>query len=259
MALQPDPAPRSAGPLEVARSLPLAFEAACLIRCTGVGRSPGIGAGAGTPVSPTRGFGPAPGSKPAAGTRVGGASPRSGTRAAPSGPGAAQVLAEFSHPTAAERLVTLLAEIGVPATQTTIIGGGRRQYFVHRVTVPETHRHVTAQSLDAAWRQGRHFMLRTDIVGASSPHNARRESLARRAWHAATLAAGRHRRGDILAVRLVDEELAAVLVRGARFLGATASVRSRPGCLQVTVTSVQEGADLLDMARRPATPLLAAS
>ncbi|MDG4820267.1 hypothetical protein O7635_00070 [Asanoa sp. WMMD1127] len=234
------------------RALPAIFEAACLIRCTGVGRSlrhefePGTG--------------PAPGpvSSGAIGTSGHSASILSGGDTAPLGPGAAPVItgaalravAEFNQPEAAERLSRLLSDLGVPASWATLSGGGRRRYFVHRVTIPSSSWLSTAQQLTAGWRQGRHFLLRTDPVGASSPHNARREALARRAWQAASLAAGRQRRGGgVFGVRLADQELAAVLVRSARLLGATASMRSRPGCLQVSVTSL--GPSLLEIAAPP--------
>jgi hypothetical protein len=240
------------------RSLPAIFEAACLIRCTGVGRSAGprsVGFGY------EFGSGPAPG--PASGGAIGtltrGASNLSGgdtalpdTSAAPELSGAAlrPVLAEFNQPEAAERLSKLLTDLGVGATWSTLVGGGRRQYFVHRVTVPPATWPVIIQQLTSGWRQGRHFLLRTDPVGASSPHNARRETLARRAWQAASLAAGRQRRGDIFGVRLADQEMAAVLVRSARLLGATAAIRSRPGCRQVSGTSVTSDA-LLEIATPP--------
>ncbi|GIF51129.1 hypothetical protein DFJ67_0277 [Asanoa ferruginea] len=234
------------------RSLPAAFEAACLIRCTGVGRSPAPRSGTGADFAGDfrPGPGPAPGPTPAL----------SGTDAAPAWAGAAlrvlpeapeQTLAEFNQPEAAARLAKLLTDLGVSATSATLVGGGRRQYFVHRVTVPAAVFFETSQRLTSAWRQGRHFLLRTDPVGASSPHNARRETLARRAWQAASLAAGRQRRGGIFGVRLADQEMAAVLVRGARLLGGTASIRSRPGCLQVSVTSVSSDAALLEIATPP--------
>jgi hypothetical protein len=225
------------------RSLPGIFEAACLIRCTGVGRS--AGAGLGYEV----GFGSVlSGGDPAL---PGHAAALPGHAAAPVGVALRPVLAEFNQPEAAERLSKLLGDLGVDATWSTLVGGGRRQYFVHQVTIPPALWAVTVQQLTSGWRQGRHFLLRTDPVGASSPHNARRETLARRAWQAASLAAGRQRRGGVFGVRLADQEMAAVLVRSARLLGATASIRSRPGCLQVSVTSVASDAPLLEIARPP--------
>jgi len=243
------------------RSLPVIFEAACLIRCTGVGRSPGAGP-LGHEFGPGSGPAPGPTSGGAIGTLTRGASFLSGGDTAPSGPGAApvmtgaaprtgQVLAEFNQPEAAERLCRLLTDLGVAATWATLVGGGRRQYFVHRVTIPAATWSSTTAHLTAGWRQGRHFLLRTDPVGASSPHNARREVLARRAWQAASLAAGRQRRGGLFGVRLADQEMAAVLVRSARVLGATASIRSRPGCLQVSVTAVTSEAALLEITTPP--------
>jgi len=243
------------------RSLPSIFEAACLIRCTGVGRSPGA-----RPLVHEFGPGPGPAPGPTSGSAIGTLTPGAsflsggdtalpGPSAAPASAGAAlrasQVLAEFNQPEAAERLSRLLADLGVDATWATLVGGGRRQYFVHRVTIPGSSWMPTVGQLALGWRQGRHFLLRTDPVGASSPHNARRSTLARRAWQAASLAAGRQRRGGLFGVRLADQEMAAVLVRSARLLGATASIRSRPGCLQVSVTSVTSEAALLEITTPP--------
>ncbi len=242
MAIQSDSTGDSA-----MRSLPVIFEAACLIRCTGVGRSPGAGP-FGHEFGPGSGPAPGPTSGGAIGTLTRGASFLSGGDTAPR---TVQVLAEFNQPEAAERLCRLLTDLGAAATWATLVGGGRRQYFVHRVTIPAAAWSSTTQHLAAGWRQGRHFLLRTDPVGASSPHNARREALARRAWQAASLAAGRQRRGGLFGVRLADQEMAAVLVRGARLLGATASIRSRPGCLQVSVTSVTSEATLLEITTPP--------
>ncbi|WP_203710462.1 hypothetical protein [Asanoa siamensis] len=250
------------------RSLPAIFEAACLIRCTGVGRSAGTGpqrplagfAGAGHEFGFGSGPAPGPGFGGAIGTLARGASFLSGGDTTPPSPGAAPastgaaprpVLAEFNQPEAAERLSKLLADLGVAATWATLVGGGRRQYFVHQVTTPPVAWTLLVQQLTLGWRQGRHFLLRTDPVGASSPHNARREALARRAWQAASLAAGRQRRGGVFGVRLADQEMAAVLVRSARLLGATASIRTRPGCLQVSVTSMTTDAPLLEIATPP--------
>ncbi|SNT41476.1 hypothetical protein SAMN05421812_105428 [Asanoa hainanensis] len=243
------------------RSLPSIFEAASLIRCTGVGRSPGA-----RPLGHDFGPGPGPAPGPTSGSAIGTLTPGAsflsggdtalpGPSAAPAHTGAAlrggQVLAEFNQPEAAERLSRLLTDLGVTATWATLVGGGRRQYFVHRVTIPGSSWMQTVGQLGLGWRQGRHFLLRTDPVGASSPHNARREALARRAWQAASLAAGRQRRGGLFGVRLADQEMAAVLVRSARLLGATASIRSRPGCLQVSVTSVTSEAALLEITTPP--------
>ncbi|MEV4619707.1 hypothetical protein AB0J74_13485 [Asanoa sp. NPDC049573] len=205
-----------------------------------------------SPAPRSFGSGPAPGPTPAvvlAGAGVAPVPAGATLRVLPDAPEA--TVAEFNQPEAATRLAKLLTDLGVSATSATLVGGGRRQYFVHRVTVPAVVFPETAHRLTSAWRQGRHFLLRTDPVGASSPHNARRETLARRAWQAASLAAGRQRRGGVFGVRLADQEMAAVLVRGARLLGATASIRSRPGCLQVSVTSVTSDAALLEIATPP--------
>jgi hypothetical protein len=188
--------------------LPAAFEATCLIQCTDVSRVPGRrpGARAGHPVAPL----------------------------------VLPALAEFDGEDAAVRLATLLGDLGFAATREVTIGGGRRRYQVHGVVVPPAQRDGAHRLLATAWRQGRRALLGTDPVGSSSPRNARRTALARAAWRAALLAGGRRLRGDSLGVRLGDQEMAAMLVRAARLLGVTASVLTRPGCLLVTVSNVDE-------------------
>jgi hypothetical protein len=167
----------------LARTLPAAFESACLLRC------------AATPADP--------------------------------------VLAEFDHRDAADRLASLLTGLGCAADQETRTGGGRRRYDLHRVLVPQPR--PTGRMLAAAWRQGRQALLSTETLGASSPRHTQRLTLAHAAWRAAMLAGGRRRRGDLLWVRLGDQEMAAVLVRAARLIGVSTEVSRRPGCFMVAV------------------------
>ncbi|GAA4708329.1 hypothetical protein [Phytohabitans rumicis] len=179
--------------------LPAAFESASLIQCTDAGRPPAR------------------------------RRPMSGVVHAP------RPFAEFDHEDAAGRLAGLLDELGLDATHEARIGGGRRRYTVQRVLVPPRRREDADRLLAAAWHQGRRMLLSTDPLGASSPRNAQRVTLARAAWRAALLAGGRRLRPDFLGVRLGGQEMAAILVRAARVLGATATVMSRPGCILVTV------------------------
>lgn len=189
--------------------LPAAFEATSLIQCTDVSRVPGR-------------------RRPEW---------RAGQAPAPVVPLA---LAEFDHEGAAVRLATLLGDLGFTATHEVTLGGGRRRYQVHSVVVPPEKRDEASHLLAAAWRHGRRQLLGTAPVGSSSPRNAQRGVLARAAWRAALLAGGRRLRADFLGVRLGDQEMAAVLVRAARLLGVNAGVVSRPGCLLVTVSDVDE-------------------
>ncbi|BCB77002.1 hypothetical protein GCM10022251_44820 [Phytohabitans flavus] len=189
--------------------LPGAFEASSLIQCTEVSRVPGRR--------------------------------RPEWRAVvPAAPMALPALAEFDHQEAAVRLATLLDDLGFTATHEVTIGGGRRRYEVHSVVVPHAQREDALRLLAGAWRQGRRALLGTDPIGSSSPRNAQRGVLARAAWRAALLAGGRRLRADFLGVRLGDQEMAAVLVRAARLLNVTAGVLTRPGCLLVTVSDVDE-------------------
>lgn len=208
----------------LADMLPAAFEAASLIQCTDVGRLPGRR-------RPERRAGLAPTPLAAA--------------ASTSAPLASAPLAEFDHEDAAGRLTALLGELGFAASREVRTGGGRRRYTVQRVLVPAPQRAAATRTLSAAWRQGRRALLSTDPLGASSPRNAQRATLACAAWRAALLAGGRRLRTDVLGVRLGDPEMAAALVRAARVLGVTAVVLPRSGCLLVTVSAPDERARIL--------------
>ena len=203
----------------LADMLSAAFEAASLIQCTDVTRPPGRRRPewrrglASTPLAAV-----VPSSAP---------------------------LAEFDHEDAAGRLTALLGELGFAASREVHTGGGRRRFTVQRVLVPQPQRAEVIRTLSAAWRDGCRALLNTTPLGASSPRNAQRATLARVAWRAALLAGGRRLRADFLGVRLGDQEMAAVLVRAARVLGVTAVVLPRPGCLVVTVSALDERVRIL--------------
>jgi hypothetical protein len=207
--------------------LPAAFEATSLIQCTDVSRVPGR-------------------RRPEW---------RAGQAVAPM---VLPALAEFDHEEASARLSSLLDELGFAATHEVTMGGGRRRYQVHGVVVPPAQREEASRLLATAWRQGRRALLGTDPIGSSSPRNAQRGILARAAWRAALLAGGRRLRADFLGVRLGDQEMAAVLVRAARLLGVSAGVMSRPGCLLVTVSDVDERTRVLRTLHTAARPAPAA-
>jgi hypothetical protein len=206
MSARIGPLPATDVPLGIA-PLRRAFEASCLVRCTDVGRLA---------------------SRAPRGRQV-----RLERTASPA-------LAEFNHEQAARRLVELLARTGHHASHRTHDGGVRRRFTVHQVLIDGGERAAVYRTLSAGWTQGRRAMLDTAPVGASSPHNERRADLGRRAWRAALLAGGSRLRGDVLGVRLGNQEMAAVLVRAARLLDVTAVVLPRPGCLLVTVSALED-------------------
>jgi hypothetical protein len=219
-----DPVRTARAPLETVVPvdvLSAAFEATCLIQCTDVSRVPGR-------------------RRPEW---------RPGLTVAPPG---LPALAEFDGGEAATRLATLLGDLGFTAAHEVTIGGGRRRYQVHGVVVPPDRRDDANRLMASAWRQGRRALLGTDPIGSSSPRNARRAALARAAWRAALLAGGRRLRADSLGIRLGAQEMAAVLVRAARLLGVTAGVMSRPGCLLVTVSNMDERTRVLRTLHTPA-------
>ncbi|WP_306205777.1 hypothetical protein [Actinoplanes sp. RD1] len=180
-------------------ALPAAFEAACLVECTGVSRL--------SRLSP-----------------------------APAGRTDPALFAEFNQPSAAGRLISLLQVLGHDAAVTVREAGGRRRYLVHGVLVAPQDRAIIDRTLATAWRQGRQALLATEQLGATSPRHAQRMTLARAAWQAALRSCGsRRRRDEALWVRLGDQTLATVLIRAARLLGVNAEVVRRPGCLLVIV------------------------
>jgi hypothetical protein len=180
----------------LARALPAAFEAACLLHCADVSAA---GRRRAEPPTPTTGA------------------------------------AEFDQPPAATRLTWLLTALGYDATQERISGGGRRQYHLQRVVLPDPQRIPADRMLGTAWRQGRLVLLQAETLGASALRHAQRATLAHAAWRAALLAGGRRRRADMVGVSLGDQDMSAVLVRAARLVGVTAEVTRRPGCLIVAI------------------------
>ncbi len=188
-----------------------AFEAAVLVRCTGV-----CGGGA-----RARALG---------GTRV-----RSSFAHAPAG-----VLAEFNRSVAADRLVELLGAAGHSASVHRYTAGTRHRYEIFRVlTAPAapasgaagtagTAGTAAAVFLDRAWQQGY-----ADLCGAPElPRSARQirhaRQLAESAWRGVLLASGPSRSGSP-GLRVADLETATVLIRAGRMLSMPVRMSTRPG------------------------------
>ncbi|PZG01443.1 hypothetical protein [Micromonospora deserti] len=142
---------------------------------------------------------------------------------------------EFNREEAAQRMRQLLARLDVAVEHELAVGGLRRRYELHRLSVPRAHQPAYASLLAAGWRQGRRELLGGPVPGASMARRVWRPRLAAAAWRAALLAGGRHVRRHILGVRLTDRELAAVLVRGAALLDVPALLRPGTGCFLVSV------------------------
>ncbi|MER5334822.1 hypothetical protein [Micromonospora sp. NPDC002717] len=142
---------------------------------------------------------------------------------------------EFNREEAALRFRQLLGRLDVPIGHEVTVGGLRRRYELHRLSVPPADRPAYARTLEAGWRQGRRELLGGLVPGASTARRVWRPRLAAAAWRAALLAGGRHVRRHILGVRLTDRELAAVLVRGAALLDVPALLRPGTGCFLVCV------------------------
>jgi hypothetical protein len=144
------------------------------------------------------------------------------------------VFAEFSDSAAANRLAALLRAAGVPAGRDDVIAGGRWRYQVYRVSVPRQWRAAAGRQLDAAWQEAWEVLLDTAVTG-SSPRRSQRCALSAPAWRAALLAAGRRSRSSSLGVRVSDRDTATLLLRGARMLGVPAAMQPRTGCWLLTV------------------------
>lgn len=190
--------PRSAStppPLD-RRTLTAAFEAACLLRCA---------------------------TAPTAARRQRGA------------PGHPPGRVEFNREDAAQRLRHLLHQLEVPVTHERAIGGLRRRYELHRLTIAPAQQPGYAATLAASWRRGRGELIGAPVRDASLPRRVGRTRLAAAAWRAALLAGGRHIRRHILGIRVTDRDLAAILVRSAALLDAPAILRPGTGCYLVSV------------------------
>jgi hypothetical protein len=139
---------------------------------------------------------------------------------------------ELSRAAAAARLVTLLTGLDLPARRVDVVAGGWHRYTVHRVICPS----LDDPKLRRAWCAGYHRLCAA--TGYRSPRQRRhRDDLAAAAWRAALLGGGLRGRGGPLAVRVTDAELALVLVRAARVLGAPVSLRTTGGRHLVEVTA----------------------
>ncbi|WP_018253298.1 hypothetical protein [Salinispora mooreana] len=142
---------------------------------------------------------------------------------------------EFNREDAAQRLRHLLYQLEVPVTHERAVGGLRRRYELHQLTVAPAHQSGYAAMLDASWRRGRAELIGAPVPSASGARRVGRTRLAAAGWRAALLAGGRHIRRHILGIRVTDRDLAAILVRSAALLDAPAILRPGTGCYLVSV------------------------
>jgi hypothetical protein len=174
-----------------------AFEAAVLVRCTGVcgggGRARALG-----------------------GTRA-----RSPHAAAAPLPG---VLAEFNRGVAAERLAELLTTAGHEASVHRYTAGNRHRYEIFRVFAGPQ---ATA-FLNRAWAQGY-----VDLCGAPTQARSTRQvrhsrQLAEAAWRGVLMVSGPARNGSP-GLRVADLDIATVLIRAGRMMRLPVRMSTRPG------------------------------
>jgi hypothetical protein len=198
------------GSLDVAGAA--AFEAAVLVRCTGVcggGRTRALG---GARVRATAGV-----------ATVTGAERAPGFESSPT-----VRLAEFNRPDAARRLVELVGPLvgdrPGPVDVHRYTAGNRHRYDIHRVVAPAG----TLEVLDAAWRLG--YGELCGHPGTPRPPRRMRHAmaLASAAWRGALRVIG-PTRSDAPGLRVPDLDTATVLVRAGRMLDLPVRMTTRPG------------------------------
>jgi hypothetical protein len=145
------------------------------------------------------------------------------------------LVAEFSQQVAAQRMAYLLRRLNLPVTREATVAGLRWRYHLHRLYLPRTERSGYAALVAGAWSQGRAAILNPAASGGSSARHLWRPRLAGAVWRSVLIAAGRHLHKNILGVRVTDPDLAAMLVRSAHLLNASATLRRRSGCFLVSV------------------------
>ncbi|MEV6932217.1 hypothetical protein AB0M46_48080 [Dactylosporangium sp. NPDC051485] len=173
-----------------------AFEAAVLVRCTGVcgggGRARALG-----------------------GTRA---------RAPFARLTFTGVLAEFSRGTAAERLADLLRTAGHEASVHRYTAGTRHRYEIFRVF-------ASADSwayLDRAWAQGYGELCGAPAEARSTRQARHSRALAEAAWRGVLLVSGPARTGSP-GLRVADLDTATVLIRAGRMMRLPVRMSTRPG------------------------------
>lgn len=169
-----------------------AFEAAVLVRCTGV-----CGGGR------TR--------------AVGGARARS--TGAPSG-----VVAEFNRGAAAERLAELLSAAGHAASVHRYTAGNRHRYEIFRVFAGAG----AAPLLDQAWAHGYLDLCGAPGEPRSTRQVRHSRQLAEAAWRGMLMVTGPARNGSP-GLRVPDLDTATVLIRAGRMMRLPVRMSTRPG------------------------------
>ncbi|WP_432828396.1 hypothetical protein [Dactylosporangium sp. CA-092794] len=170
-----------------------AFEAAVLVRCTGVcgggGRARGLGSTRARPLS------------------------------TPSG-----VVAEFNRGVAAERLAELLTTAGHPASVHRYTAGTRHRYEIFRVFAGP----AAAAFLEQAWAQGYGDLCRAPAEPRSTRQVRHSRRLAEAAWRGVLMASGPTRSGAP-GLRVADLDTATVLIRAGRMMCLPVRMCTRPG------------------------------
>ncbi|WP_432990776.1 hypothetical protein [Dactylosporangium sp. CA-233914] len=143
---------------------------------------------------------------------------------------AAGVVADFDSRVAAHRFGTALSAPGRQVNVVSVSGGIRHRHLVHRVTVDAAALQPVVDALTTLWRAGAGVLVDPTLLGPTDPRRRRRQEYAGSAWRGVLLAGRPVRTSGALLIRTLDLELAMVLVRSARLLGAHAvTARDRGG------------------------------
>jgi hypothetical protein len=183
-----------------------AFEAAVLVRCTGV-----CGGGRARTLGGVR-----------ARTASTGATATGAERA--SDGFESGYVAEFNRADAAHRLVSLLVQADRPATTHTYSAGNRHRYEIHRVVAPGG----TDEALRTAWQTGYAMLCGQPVTPRSTRQIRHALDLASAAWRAALLVSG-PKRSDSPGLRVADLDTATMLIRAGRMLDLPVRMSTRPG------------------------------
>jgi len=141
-------------------------------------------------------------------------------------------MVEFDRAGPAHRLSRLMVALGLSGRQDSYVAGGYHRYTVHRVISSD----LRARVIGEGWLAG--YRRLCAVEACASPRQRRhRDDLAGAAWRAALLAAATRGGSGPLAVRVADADLALVLVRAGRVLGAPVSLRTRGGRHAVQVAA----------------------
>ncbi|WP_433608696.1 hypothetical protein ACQP2P_36245 [Dactylosporangium sp. CA-139114] len=134
------------------------------------------------------------------------------------------VLAEFNRGAAAERLAELLTAAGRTASVHRYTAGNRHRYEIFRVFGDPG----AGQFLDRAWAQGYTDLCAVPTEPRSTRQVRHSRRLAEAAWRGVLMVSGPARSGSP-GLRVADLDTATVLIRAGRMMALPVRMSTRPG------------------------------